>query len=139
MSRERTKILKMVAEGKISPEDGERLLSRIEKSPNAVAVLDGNVHRGEPSDNGKAPLKFLRIVVDGGEDTINVRVPIALIRTGIRLTTLLPLSASEHLTEHGIDLSQFNDLDGEELIEALRELRVDVDGGDGTIIRVFCE
>jgi hypothetical protein len=77
-------------------------------------------------------------VVDG-EDKVNVRVPIALIRTGIKLSTLVPLSASEHLSEHGIDLSQFNDLDGEELMNALRELRVDVDAGDGDIVRVFCE
>ena len=53
--------------------------------------------------------------------------------------SLVPLSASEHLTEHGIDLSQFNGLDGDELLEALRELRVDVDTEDGGVVRVFCE
>jgi hypothetical protein len=62
-----------------------------------------------------------------------------LIRTGIKLSTLLPLTASEHLTEHGIDLSQFNNLDGDELTEALRELHVEVDTEDGDIVRVFCE
>ena len=43
------------------------------------------------------------------------------------------------LAEHGIDLAQFNNLDGDDLMEALRELRVDVDGENGDIIRVFCE
>ena len=49
------------------------------------------------------------------------------------------LSASKHLTEHGIDLSQFNNLDGDELMEALGELQVDVDSGSGDTVRVFCE
>ncbi len=51
----------------------------------------------------------------------------------------MPLSASEHLSEHGIDLSQFNNLDGDELMEAFRELKVDVDSENGDIIRIFCE
>jgi len=49
------------------------------------------------------------------------------------------LHASEHLSEHGIDLSQFNNLDGDELMEALRDLKVEVDCEDGDVIRVFCE
>ena len=84
------------------------------------------------------PFKYLRVVVDG-KDKANIRVPIGLIRTGIKLTTLMPLSASEHLTEHGIDLSQFNNLDGDELMEALGELQVDVDSENGDSVRVFCE
>lgn len=132
MSRERAKILKMVAEGAITPEEGEKLLGR----------LDPTGPTGEPAqdteDQKSGPLKYLRVVVDGN-DKVNIRVPIGLIRTGIKLTTLIPLHASEHLTEHGIDLSQFNNLDGEELMEALRDLRVDVDSEDGDVIRVFCE
>jgi hypothetical protein len=96
------------------------------------------VGSSEGSKGKPGPLKYLRVVVDG-EDKVNIRVPIGLIRTGIKLTTLMPLSASEHLSEHGIDLSQFNNLDGEELMEALRELSVEVDTEDGDVVRVFCE
>jgi hypothetical protein len=135
MSRESAKILQMVADGTITPEEGEQLLSRLEQAGTAVAVM-------EPTMGGAGaklpPLRFLRVVVDGG-DKINIRVPIGLIRTGIKLTTLIPIHASEHLTEHGIDLSKFNDLDGDELTEALRELRVEVDSEDGDVIRIFCE
>ena len=74
-----------------------------------------------------------------GSDKVNIRVPIGLIRTGIKLSTLIPLQASEHLTEHGIDLSQFSNLDGDELMEALRDLKVDVDSEDGDVVRIFCE
>lgn len=134
MSRERAKILKMVAEGTVSPEEGEKLLERIESSGSSTALAEL-----PPAKNGeRPPLKYLRVVVDG-DDKINVRVPIALIRTGIKLTTLIPIHASEHLAEHGIDLSEFSDMGSDELMEALRELRVDVDSGDGDVIRVFCE
>ena len=130
MSNERAKILQMVADGTITPEDAEKLMSRLDEGGGEPATAVGVAERG--------PLKYLRVVVDG-EDQINIRVPIQLIRTGIKLTTLMPSNASEHLNEHGIDLSQFNSLDGEELIEALRELHVEVDSGDGDKIRVFCE
>jgi hypothetical protein len=73
------------------------------------------------------------------KDKVNVRVPIGLIRTGFKLTTLMPRSASERLSERGIDLSQFSNLEGEELMDALRELTVDVDSGNGDVVRVFCE
>ncbi len=135
MSRERMKILQMVAEGTITPEDGEKLLSRLDPARTTTASAEPEL---DTRDRKSRPFKYLRVVVDG-KDKANVRIPIALIRTGIKLTALMPLSASEHLSEHGIDLSQFNNLDGDELMEAFRELRVVVDSGDGYTIRVFCE
>jgi hypothetical protein len=127
----------MVAEGKITPEEAEKLLGRLEPVATAVAAAEPEADNDQRQSG---PLKYLRVLVNGSDDEkINIRVPIGLIRTGIKLTTLMPLSASEHLTEHGIDLSQFNNLDGEELMEALRELKVDVDSGDGEMIRIFCE
>ena len=135
MSRERAKILQMVADGTITPEEGEKLLSRMDPAGTTTGPVEPELDTG---DRKSGPLKYLRVVVDGS-DKVNIRVPIGLIRTGIKLSTLIPLHASEHLTEHGIDLSQFNNLDSDELMEALRELRVDVDSEDGDTIRVFCE
>ncbi len=135
MSRERVKILQMIAEGTITPEEGEKLLSRLDPAGTTTALVEPELDTG---DRKPGPLKYLRVVVDGS-DKVNIRVPIGLIRTGIKLTTLMPLSASKHLSEHGIDLSQFNNLDGDDLMEALRDLKVDVDSKDGDIIRVFCE
>lgn len=135
MSRERAKILQMVADGTITAEEGEKLLSRLESGATSTAPDEPERATG---DRKSGPIKYLRVIVDG-DDKVNIRVPIGLIRTGIKLTTLMPLSASEHLSEHGIDLSQFNNLDGEELMEALRELQVEVDSEDGDIVRVFCE
>ena len=135
MFSERMKVLQMVADGAITPEEGEKLLSRLEPAKTTTAQVEPELDNG---DRKSGPFKYLRVVVDG-KDKANVRVPIGLIRTGIKLTTLMPLGANEHLSEHGIDLSQFNGLDGDELMEALRDLTVDVDSGDGYSIRVFCE
>jgi SHOCT-like domain len=136
MSRERTKILQMVADGTITPEDAEKLLARLDSPGPTTATMAGS--GPEDGDAKSGPLKYLRVVVDGS-DRVNIRVPIGLVRTGIKLTTLIPRQAGEHLKEHGVDLSRFNNLDGEELMEALRELKVDVDTKDGDVIRVFCE
>lgn len=38
-----------------------------------------------------------------------------------------------------MDLGSLSGLEGEELIEALRDLRVDVDSGKGDTVRIFCE
>jgi len=138
MSRERTKILQMVADGKITPEEAEKLFGRLDAPSPPEATAPDRSPKGR-NGGGNRPLKYLRVVVEDGEDKVNIRVPVGLIRTGIKLSTLMPLSASEHLSEHGIDLSQFNNLDGDELIEALRDLQVDVDSEDGGIVRVFCE
>ncbi|MFH1842618.1 MAG: hypothetical protein ABIF77_05380 [bacterium] len=136
MSNERVKILQMIADGNITPEEGEKLLSRLDPAGANTALVGSELDTGE---RRSGPLKYLRVIVNDGDDKVNIRVPITLIRTGIKLTTLMPLSASEHLTDQGIDLSQFNNLDGDELIEALRDLKVDVDSEDGSTVRVFCE
>ena len=135
MSSERAKILQMVADGTITPEEGEKLLGRLDPTgTTAGPAAPGH----DTNDRKSGPIKYLRVVIDGS-DKVNVRVPIGLIRTGIKLSTLMPLSASENLSDQGIDLSQFNNLDGPELVEALRELHVDVNTEDGDVIRVFCE
>ncbi len=63
---------------------------------------------------------------------MNIRVPLKLIKTGIKLSTVLPSETNAKLADKGIDLSNLGDLQGEELIEALRDLQVDVDADDGT-------
>lgn len=135
MSRDRAKILQMVADGTVTPEEAEKLLSRLEPPGSTTAHVETD---GPARDHKSRPLKYLRVVVDGN-DKVNVRVPIGLIRTGIKLSTLMPPKASEHLVEHGIDLAQLKNLDGEELMDALRELTVDVDSKNGDTVHVFCE
>jgi len=144
MSENRTRILEMLAEKKITVDEAERLL--------AVA---GNEEKTETTytpastTNNKVP-KFLRVVVEPGPgqgaedvDKVNVRVPMSLIRAGMKLTSLIPPQASdkmnEAMREKGIDfdLRNMKPEDLEDLINALSDLEVDVDGK--TKVRVFAE
>jgi hypothetical protein len=75
-----------------------------------------------------------------------VRVPIALLRAGVRFASLIPARAqdrvNEALREQGmdIDVRQIKPENINELIDQLQDLSVDVDGEqDDVKIRVFCE
>lgn len=133
MNEERKKVLEMLAEGRITAEDAERLLDKIEAGPSS----DRRPSRkpGEPSK-----IKWLLVHVDGNDgDKVNVRVPINLIRTGIKLGAILPAGASERIQASGIDLNDLAKLADEELVEALADLQVDVNSEDGDAVRVYCE
>jgi hypothetical protein len=131
MVGETKQVLDMLAEGKITAQEAERLLERLAKAgppPAGAAAAPG----GKP--------KFLRVVVNSVQgDTVNIRVPLQLVRTGIKIGAMLPDSARERLHERGIDLSQLSGLETEEMVEALRELTVDVDSSTGDVVRIFCE
>jgi uncharacterized protein YbaP (TraB family) len=103
----------------------------------------------------KGKVKYLRVLVEAdesmtgmkGSTTVNVRVPLQLLRAGVRLASLIPPQAHEQLDEafskHGVPLnvSQIKPENLDELIDHLEDLTVDVDGKDGnqTRVRVFCE
>jgi hypothetical protein len=141
MSSERKRVLEMLASGTITAEDAERLLGKLDKagySEGSGVSDEAGLAKG-PSP-GTGSLKYLRVVVDSHDgDKVNIRVPLGLVRTGLKLSTMLPTEANEKLVEKGIDLSHLSELDGEELIEELRDLAVDVDSGNGDTVRVFCE
>ena len=145
MDSERRKVLEMLAAGKVSADDAERLLEKLDGSGAGSASGAGNASgaggAGEAAEgaeaDGAVPLKYLRVLVDSADgDKVNVRVPLGLLRTGVSLAMLLPAVAGEKLSENGIDLSN---LGGDALVEELRELTVDVDSAKGDTVRVFCE
>lgn len=139
MANDKRKVLEMLAAGKITAEDAERLLNRLAAASRITAGEGPDSQEGEP-EGAKRALRYLRVVVDSSDgDKVNIRVPLALVRTGIRLSTMLPTEAAETLRERGVDLSELQGLKGEALIEALRELQIDVDSTDGDVVRVFCE
>jgi len=135
MNEERKQILDMLAQGKISAEDAERLMDKLGTS-HAADIPTSTATQPKQA----AKLRYLRVVVDTSDgDKVNIRVPLALIRTGIKLTALLPNNVNEELDKKGVDLSMLSQLDNVELYETLQELQVDVDTGDGDVVRVFCE
>lgn len=138
MSVERKKILEMLAEGKISAEDAERLLDKVSGGTAEPAQLNAGPG-AEATASPKKP-RYLRILVERpGEDNVNVRIPLAFTRTGSRLLAVLPRRVSERLSDQGIDLGALSALNDEDFAKALEELHVDIEKGDGKKVKICCE
>jgi hypothetical protein len=145
MSESRRQILQMLADGTITPEEADQLLAAAERGPQPFAAAPE-----EPARRTSRP-KYLRVVVDtddggpGEKPTkVNVRVPMQLLRAGVRLSSLIPEparnKANAALREQGVpfDLNQLKPENLEDLIEQIGDLTVDVQD-DKTKVRVFCE
>jgi hypothetical protein len=155
MNENRRQILEMLAAGKITAEEAERLLTALEPDTTAVPHPFTAGGKEAPAPVTKNRAKYLRVQVEADESvtgmkgatTVNVRVPMQLLRAGVRLAGLIPQQAHDQLDEafnkHGvpITLSQIKPENLEELIDHLEDLTVDVDGKDGntTKVKVFCE
>jgi hypothetical protein len=142
MSDNKKRILDMLEAGKINAEEAMKLLSAMDDTDK------------ESAGNRLSPFKkfkYLRVMVDTPHKTgsdkpekVNVRVPVSLIRAGMKFTSLIPHDAASHvegaLREKGININLKNikDEDIDELIDALREVEVDIDGGEGKV-RIYAE
>ena len=136
MNDNRRQILDMLADGKLTAEEAERLIAALERG-GATAMTESD------------KVKYLRVLVDtndplDGPTKVNVRVPMQLLRAGVRLTGVIPTRARDEvnaaLRKEGIafDINNVTPQNLEELIEQLRDLSVDVDN-ENTKVRVFCE
>jgi len=156
MNENRKQVLDMLATGRITADEAERLLAALDPEPNIAAGAQAAA--GANSAKNTAPKthpKYLRVLVEANETmtgnkgltTVNVRVPLQLLRAGVRLAALIPQQVHNQLdsalSSHGIPLtlSQIKPENLEELIDHLEDLTVDVDGKDEstTKVRVFCE
>ena len=152
MNEHRRQILQMLADGKINADEAERLIAAMEApSPFAASSERMSAVAEKPRP------KFLRVLVDAeegghgnydGPTKVNVRVPMQLLRAGVRLASLIPAQAlnraNQAMQERGvpIDLSHIKPENLEELVEQLNDLTVDVDqkeAGAKVQVRVFCE
>lgn len=143
MSEQRQKILSMLSEGKITVDEADKLLE---------ALKNGTQQSSSPEVNqsvvrGMSKLKYLRVIVDSVKgDNVNIKVPVAILRAGIKLSSLIPPQAyqklNEKMTEKGVDVDINQILkngDFEELIESMGDLNVDVNSKDGDKVKVFFE
>ena len=136
MSDNRRRVLDMMADGKVSVDEAERLLSLVDQPPPAPSM------GREPSRGG--PPRYLRVTVDGPAESVNVRVPLALMRAGMKLSALIPSDAAyginKALEQKGVDMDVRNLKSGdlEELIDALSDLEVEV-RSDSEHVHVYVE
>jgi len=138
MNKERKRILEMLAEGKINTEEAEKLLSALLKDNETVS-----------GDTGKeSKYKYLRVLVEPGpestsSDKVNIRIPLKLIRAGLKLASFIPKDAqgkvNEALREKGIetDFTKIKPEDLDDLIAQLNNLTINVEGKE--TVKVFCE
>ena len=143
MNEQRRQILQMLAEGKVTADEAERLIDAVERDQ-PESPRPGVASRPKPRP------KYLRVVVsedesgDDGPVRVNIRVPLQLLRAGVRLTSLIPpqtlTEVNAQLNRSGvpIDLAQLKPQHIEELIEQLDDLTVDVDEPNPKV-QVFCE
>jgi hypothetical protein len=138
MSEERKKVLEMLAAGKITADEAERLLDKL--GSNAANATSGAEKPPASSQQASAKPKYLRIVVDQpGREQVNMRVPLSLIGTGRGLLAIMPKHVHERLAEYGINAGSFTTLNFDDLGQAVRDLNVDVEKGDGKKVKIFCE
>jgi hypothetical protein len=148
MNENRRQILQMLSEGKITADEAERLISAMEQTSTSTASqTEKPINKARP--------KYLRVEVDSeerghneGPTKVNVRVPMQLLRAGVRLASLIPAQALDRANEAmhkkgiPIDLSHIKPENLEELVEQLSDLTVDVDQKEANAkvkVRVYCE
>jgi len=144
---ERLRILNMLGEGKITADEAAELLDALTAREGAAgAGTAGPVPAiaGVPTSPVQALPKHLYVKVDSEEgDTVNVKIPLVLVRSGLKLTSLIPTSAMDQLngslSERGIsiDFANLKREDVDELVAALGDMEITVDGGSGETVRVY--
>ena len=143
MNEDRRHILGMLAEGKITADEAERLITALgdSRTPAPYAAEAPSARPNRP--------KYLRVLVDAndpgeGPTKVNIRVPMQLLRAGVKPGNLIPAHARDKVNaameKEGIafDINQLKPENLEALIDQLNDLTVDVDN-ERAKVRVFCE
>jgi hypothetical protein len=150
MNDNHKKVLQMLADGKINVDEAQLLLT-------LVGPLGDDENKQEKaSQKTKTLPRFIHVIVeprpgvtrsDGDSHThskVNIRVPLNLIRAGMKFATLIPSETADHvdqaLKEKGLsfDIKKLKDEDLQELISALEESEINVDN-DREVIRIYSE
>jgi hypothetical protein len=147
-SEDRRRILSMLAEGKISTDEAERLLEALEPAETAAA----NGPDPEIIPPHKDRPRFLHILIDDpskdNTEHVNIRVPLHMVRAGMVASNFMPPFVQEQVGEalrkEGIpfNFGNFANMKGErieEMLQALEDLKIDVGEADGKKVRIFCE
>lgn len=146
------RILEMLAQNKITVDEAERLLTALRDGApqsteeNRVPTITGSESNRNESHEEEPQLprkqyRFLRVEVKSDDDNVNVKIPLQLLRSGIKLASLLPDDVFDKMNFplKDIDFKNLSSEAAEELIQSLGEFSVDVNEDGGDTVRVFCE
>lgn len=136
MNEETLKVLEMVKEGKLTPEQGEQLISAMKPQTSV------------PDQNKKNSMLRVRVNVNDPDKKeqakVNVNVPLSLAKKAVGLVSLMPKDVKKELADEGIDLDA---IDLKELIAMfesgeLTEELVNVETGTeekGATVKVYVD
>lgn len=132
----KTKILTMLAEGKIDVSEAEKLLKAVEpkEMPPENAVSSGTK-------------QFFNVLIESkkeGGTRVKIKVPLRLLKAGMKFVNIIPEESRKRiqgaLRDKGINFD-LNDLDSlsDELLDAIRALEIAVDDNETSeSVRIFC-
>jgi hypothetical protein len=139
------RILDLLAQGKITVDEADQLL-RATGASSGPATAPGAESAPSAGRETKPSRKWLRMSVDqAAEDgrprrQVNIRVPISLLRGGMKIGAAIPHIASDavlrQLRDQGINLAELSKLDLSDFEKALSDLddtTIDVDSGRAQI------
>lgn len=147
MSAETKKVLELLAAGKISQEDAERLLDKLTSATQA-SQGDPTTSQRVPPPSGSAGAstanaprpRFIRIQIDRpGRDDINMRVPLSSMRGGRHWMAFLPIRLADKLHEYGLDFGCLETMNDEDFRRAMDQMNVDIQGRSGKRVRIYAE
>jgi len=142
MRKERKQILQMLAEGKITADEADKLLDALGEEQVSGPAADA------PSGERGGKPKFLYIQVTSSKDSldgrenVNIKIPIFLLKAGLKLGALVPGKAQAKLTARLGDLGlDMDNLDAEKVdifTKALMEGQINV-VSDKEVVNIFCK
>jgi len=105
-TEEQARVLRMVADGKITAEQGAALLDALQPEPVTAASTPHVIEASAVPVRAPAvpaPARTLVIhITEDGEPRVNVRIPLGLARTA---TKFIPRQAHDYLERYEIDLN----------------------------------
>ena len=141
------RILDMLQEGKITVDEADRLIKALGADrPSETATAD-------TTTDGREGIRWIRINIqkvanDAGHKAknVNIRVPIAIVKGGMRLGAIIGTFAGEKaarrmkaqgldidLAKISRDLSQMNGPEFDEFLRSLNETNIEIDDGKSQV------
>jgi hypothetical protein len=137
----------MLEQGKITADQAERLLTALGESEPQATTTAVSEPCQEAQGEGSGKNQYLHILVektDGkpdGAEKIDIRVPLGLLRAGVKLGNLLPARYRDRvrtaLEKRGFRPGTHGDI-WEGIVDKIADLSVDVETS-GDHVRVFCD
>ena len=154
MSDERRRVLDLLAQGKITVDEADELLKTLgaNATREAGAASQADAATSDPQRTRWVRINVHRLADDcRGEKDVNIRVPIAVVKGGMRLGAIIATFAGEKAAQRmkarGIDLdiskinddlSKMNGAEFDAFLKSLDDTSIEIDDGKSQV-RISCE